>query len=127
MVLPLGKVMVIGLLAGRLLVTGAFSTKKWPVAPESEMACLTDLVTRCWSKIAFALGIACKFLAWMIAFQAVVRVGILTLVGWMICFVGGMYQLLSSDSSSLVSSSVTSVHSSSCSLLLLMQTVLSSV
>ena len=78
MVLLLGKVMVIGLLAGRLLVTGTFSTKKWPVAPESEMACLTDLVTRCWSKIVFALGIECKLLAWMIAFQAVVQVGILT-------------------------------------------------
>ena len=38
---PLGKVMVIGLVAHCLLVTGAFSTRKWPVAPESDMACFT--------------------------------------------------------------------------------------
>ena len=38
MVLPLGSVMVIGLMAGCLFITGAPSTMKWPVAPESEIA-----------------------------------------------------------------------------------------
>ena len=38
MVLPLGRVMVIGLIAGCLLMTGAPLTTKWPVAPESEIA-----------------------------------------------------------------------------------------
>ena len=56
MVLPLGSVMVIGLRAGRLFVAGAFSTKKWPVAPESEIACLMDLVTLCLLNIAAACG-----------------------------------------------------------------------
>ena len=41
MVLPFGNVMVIGFLAIRLLVTGAFQTRKWPVAPNSKLACLT--------------------------------------------------------------------------------------
>ena len=106
MVLPLGRVMVIGLLAGRMLVAGAFSTKKWPVAPESEMACFTDLVTRCTSKIVAAFGVACRLFAWTIAFHAAERVGSFTCVGWMMWFVGGMYQLSSSVSSSLVRSSV---------------------
>ena len=59
----LGKVMVIGLVARRLLVTGAFSTRKWPVAPESDMACFTDLVTLAVSKIAAACGNSCKLFA----------------------------------------------------------------
>ena len=37
MVLPLGRVMVIGLIAGCLLMTGAPLTTKCPVAPESEI------------------------------------------------------------------------------------------
>ena len=32
---PLGTVMVIGLVAGRALSSGIFCTTKWPVAPES--------------------------------------------------------------------------------------------
>ena len=63
MVLLLGKVMVIGLIAGRMFVAGALSTKKWPVAPESEMACFTDLVTRCASKIVAAFGVARRLFA----------------------------------------------------------------
>ena len=38
MVLPLGRVMVIGLIAGCLLITGPPSTMKWSVAPELEIA-----------------------------------------------------------------------------------------
>jgi hypothetical protein len=48
---PLSIYMVIGLVARHLLMTGAFSTRKWPVAPESDMACCTDLVTLAVSKI----------------------------------------------------------------------------
>ena len=81
MVLPLGRVMVSGLLAGQMLVAGAFSTKKWPVAPESDIACLTDLVTRFTSKIVAACGIAWRLFAWTIIFQAADRVGIFTCVG----------------------------------------------
>ena len=83
MVLLFGNVMVIGLCAVRLLVAGAFSTKKWPVAPESEIAWLMDLVMRCLLKIAAALGKWCKLFAWMMVFHAVVCVGIFTLEGQM--------------------------------------------
>ena len=83
MVLPFGNVMVIGLRAGCLLVAGAFSTKKWPVAPESEIACLMDLVIRCLLKIVAAFGKWCKLFAWIIDFHADVRVGIFTLEGRM--------------------------------------------
>ena len=117
---------MIGLLAGQMLVAGAFSTKKWPVAPESDIACLTDLVIRLTSKIVAACGIAWRLFAWTIVFQAAERVGIFTYVGWMMCFVGGMYSLPLSEPYSLVMSSVTWLHLSSCSLLLLMQTVSSS-
>ena len=81
MVLPLGRVMVSGLLAGQMLVAGVFSTKKWPVAPESDIACLTDLVIRLTSKIVAACGIAWRSFAWTIVFQAADRVGIFTCVG----------------------------------------------
>ena len=83
MVLLLGRVVMIGLRAGRVLVAGAFSTRKWPVAPESEIACLIDLVTRCLSKMAAALGNWCRLFAWTIVFQAVICVGIFTFVGRM--------------------------------------------
>ena len=125
-VFPLGKVMVIGLFAGRMFVAGAFSTKKCPVAPESEMACLTDLVTRWASKIVAACGVSRRLFACTIAFHAAERVGNLTWVGWMILFVGGMYPHSSSVSSSLVMASVVRVHSSSLSSQLLTQTVSSS-
>ena len=83
MVLPFGNVMVIGLYAVRLLVAGAFSTKKWPVAPELEIACATDLVMRCLLTLVAALGIWSMLFAWMIVFHAVVRLGILTFDGWL--------------------------------------------
>jgi len=60
---PLCKVMVIGLWAGCLSVMAAFPTRKWPVAPESDMACLTDLVILSVLKIASACGNSCKLLA----------------------------------------------------------------
>ena len=58
MVLPLCRVMVIGLLAGQMLVAGAFSTSKWPVAPESDIACFTNLVTHFTLNIVAACGAA---------------------------------------------------------------------
>ena len=43
-VLPFGNVIEMGLRAILLFVTGALSTRKCPVAPESEMACSTVIV-----------------------------------------------------------------------------------
>ena len=91
-VCPLGKVMVIGLRTGRLFVAGAFSTRKWPVAPESEIACLIDLVILLLLKIASARGNWYKLFAWTMVFHADVRVGIFTLDGQMRSFVGGLSQ-----------------------------------
>ena len=76
MVLPLGSVMVIGFVAIALLVTGAFSTRKCPVAPESEMACLTDRVTRAGSNMVAACGKLLRLLAWIVVSQALALVGI---------------------------------------------------
>ena len=56
MCLPFGNVMVIGLLAIRLFVTGTFSMRKWPVAPESDMACVTHRCTFSTSKIVCECG-----------------------------------------------------------------------
>ena len=106
---PLGKVMVIGLVARCLLVTGAFSTRKWPVAPESDMTCFTDLVTLAVSKIAAACGSSCKLFACTIVCHALLLVGMVGVGGLLIPFVGGMYSSLSAESSSLVNSSVAAV------------------
>ena len=59
MVLSLGRAMVIGLITGCLLITGAPSTTKWPVAPESEIAHTTldtNLLVHicCHSKFSFS-------------------------------------------------------------------------
>ena len=61
-VVPSGNVMVMGLIAFFLLVTGAFSTRKCPVAPESETACFTARVVLCVSKIVAAFDNSCNFL-----------------------------------------------------------------
>ena len=87
---PLGKVIVIGLQDGCLLVAGAFSTRKWPVAPESDMACLTDLVTLAVLKIASAWAISCKLLACISFFHALFLVGMVGIIGRMIFSVGGL-------------------------------------
>ena len=80
MVLPLGSVMVIGFVAIALLVTGAFSTRKWPVAPESEMACLTARTRRCGLKMVTEYGscfrlFACTIVAHADLYVAIVVVG----------------------------------------------------
>lgn len=62
-VFPFGSVIEMGFAATCLFTTGASSTKKWPVAPESDIACFTDLVTRFASNIACALGICMRLLA----------------------------------------------------------------
>ena len=46
MLFPFGSVMVIGLVAGLTFTAGEPLIKKWPVAPESESAHLTALVSR---------------------------------------------------------------------------------
>jgi hypothetical protein len=125
--LPFGILMLIGLVARRLLVTGAFSTRKWPVAPESDMACCTDLVTFALSKIVAALGSSCRLFACTIICHTLLRVGMVGVGGLLISFVGGMYSSSAAESSSLVNSSVAAVLlSSHFSSTLLMHTVSSS-
>ena len=75
MILPLGSVMAIGLVAGLMFTAGAPAIRKWPVAPESEIAHLTALVTRSRSKIVFACGSSLKFFVWMICCHACCLVG----------------------------------------------------
>ena len=72
--LPFGNRIWIGLVAFLLLTTGAPSTRKWPVAPESEtaywMACTTLLVLN-----AKVLVVEVKLLAWMYCCHALCLVG----------------------------------------------------
>ena len=65
-----GRVMRIGWSAMRLFFTGAPSTKKCPVAPESDTACCTALVICLELKIVCACCDASKLLAWMMVFHA---------------------------------------------------------
>ena len=112
---------------GCLLVTGAFSTRKWPVAPESDMACLTDLVILAVSKIVAACGNSCKLFACTICCHALFRVSMVGVGGRLISFVSGMHSSSTADSSSLVNFSVVVVMSlSKFSSTLLMHTVSSS-
>ena len=72
-VFSFGSVIEMGFVATFLFTTGASSTKKWPVAPESDIACFTDLVTRFVSNI-----------------HALLLVGMMILVGHLVVFVGGL-------------------------------------
>ena len=56
MLLPFGILMLIGLSATYKFLTGAPSTRKWPVAPESEMAYSTADV------YLYSLRPSCKFM-----------------------------------------------------------------
>ena len=76
MLLPFGSVMVIGLVAGLMFTAGEPLIKKWPVAPESESAHFTALVSRSWLNIVFACGSSRKLLAWMICCHACCLVGV---------------------------------------------------
>ena len=66
-----GKTYLRGLVAGCLLTTGEPSTKKWPVAPEPEMAYFTALHTFVLSKMVVAIGSCCKLLSCTMVFHAV--------------------------------------------------------
>ena len=46
MLFPFGSVMVIGLVAGLMFTAGEPLIKKWPIAPESDSAHFTALVSR---------------------------------------------------------------------------------
>ena len=70
MIFPLGSVMAIGLDAGVIFTAGAPKSKKCPVAPESEIAHFTALVTRSWSKIVCACGNSLKFFVWIMCCHA---------------------------------------------------------
>ena len=70
MIFPFGSVMAIGLVAGLMFTAGAPAIRKWLVAPESEIAHLTVLVSRSRSKIVFACGSPRNFLVWMICSHA---------------------------------------------------------
>ena len=63
MVLPFGRVMVIGFLVGLMFTAGALLIKKWPVAPESDSAHSTALFSRPLLNIIFACGSSRKLLA----------------------------------------------------------------
>ena len=63
MLLPFGSVMVIGLVAGLMFTADEPLIKKWPVAPESDSAHFTALVSRSWLNIVFACGSSRKLLA----------------------------------------------------------------
>ena len=120
--LPFGNVIVIGWSAILLFMTGAPSTRKWPVAPESEMACLTDRVTRAGSNMVAACGKLLRLLAWIVVSQALALVGIV--IGT--CGIAAIC-LATLDSSSSDESYVVTVMSLSLPLaLLLWQTVSSS-
>ena len=76
----LGSRIWMGFVAIFLLTMGAPSIRKWPVAPESEMAYSIALVSRRVSNIMSDCGEACKLRSWMIVVHAVRRVGIVMVV-----------------------------------------------
>ena len=76
----LGSRIWMGFVAIFLLTMGAPSIRKWPVAPESEMAYLIALVSRRVSNIMSDCGEACKLRSWMIVVHAVRLVGIVMVV-----------------------------------------------
>ena len=70
MTFPLGSVMSIRLDAGVIFTAGAPAIKKCLVAPESEIAHFTALVTRSWSKVVCTCGNSLKFFAWTMCCHA---------------------------------------------------------
>ena len=82
MTLPFGRAICTGVVAIRMFITGAPSTRKWPVAPESEIACCTERVTLATSKMVSALGRVLRLSCLMRACHAVWRVGIDCVHGW---------------------------------------------
>ena len=76
MLLPFGRVMVIGFVAGLIFTAGEPLIKKWPVAPVSESAHLTALFSRTWSNMVLACGSSRKLLAWTMCCHALCRAGV---------------------------------------------------
>ena len=76
MLLPFGRVMVIGFVAGLMFTAGEPLIKKWPVAPESDSAHFTALFSRSWSNIVLACGSSRKLLAWMMCCHALCLAGV---------------------------------------------------
>ena len=72
-VLPLGSLILIGLVAILLFTMCVPSTRKWPVAPESENAHSMFLVTWTLSKILADNGNSFKLLAWITCCHALAR------------------------------------------------------
>ena len=79
-----------GFVAIFLLTIGAPSTKKCPVAPESDMAYSTAFVRRCVLNIMSARGEACRLHSRIIVFHAVCCVGI----GIVVAFMGSILSLV---------------------------------
>ena len=76
MLLPFGRVMVIGFVAGLTFNAGEPLIKKWLVAPESESAHLSALFSRTWSNMVLACGSSRKLLAWTMCCLALCRAGV---------------------------------------------------
>ena len=78
--LPFGNVIVIGCAEICLFITGAPLTKKWPVAPEYEMACLTARTRRCELKMVADCCSCCRLFSWTIVVHFDLRVELVLLV-----------------------------------------------
>ena len=85
-----------GVVAIFLLTVGAPSTKKCPVAPESNMAYSIASVRRCVLNIMSARGEACKLRSRMIVVHAVRRVGkmiVVALIGSILSWFGSVISI----------------------------------
>ena len=71
--------MRMGLLAIFLVLTGAHSTKKCPVVPDSDTACCTAIVTRFVLNMVSAFGNNIKLLSWMMLFRVCLLLVMLSL------------------------------------------------
>ena len=76
MVLPFGRVVVIGFIVGLMFTAGAPFIKKWLVAPESDSAHSTALLSRPLLNIIFACGSSRKLFAWMMCCHALCLAGV---------------------------------------------------
>jgi len=70
--LPFGNIIFIGCVADRMFTAADPLTRKWPVAPESEMAYFTAVDTSDLSKMVVAIGIYCKLFACTRVFHPIV-------------------------------------------------------
>ena len=74
-IFPFGSTMIlIGCVAGRMFTATDPSTRKCPVAPESEQAQLTAFFKLIVLKMVFTIGSSCRLLAWIICCHAAEQV-----------------------------------------------------